>query len=90
MYIYIALKYVLLKGERATWRMDRMIFPILINLIADAIQTSVVCWSVDIRAARRAPIAGAKHDCQSNAIVTCIKFRYSEVDVDVVVDLQSP
>ena len=47
-----------------------MIFPTLINSVTDAIQASVVCWSVDIRAARRAPIAGAKHDCQSNAIVT--------------------
>jgi len=74
MYIYIMIAiYVLLEvigGERATWRTDRMIFPTLINSVTDAIQTSVVCWSVDIRAARRAQIAGTKHDCQSNAIVT--------------------
>jgi len=67
------LQYVWLEvigGERATWRTDRMTFPTLINSVTDAIQTSVVCWSIDIRAARRAQIAGAKHDCQSNAIVT--------------------
>jgi len=40
-------------------------FAILINSVTDATQTSVVRWSVDIRAARRAQIAGARHDCQS-------------------------
>jgi len=69
-YLWLARGNEILVDKRALWRMDRMIFAILINSVTNAIQTSVVRWSFffyldtnDIRAARRDLSAGARHDC---------------------------